>query len=49
LEGDALSNALVNAAWTRGLGFSDNIFPANAVFSARKAVEDAAVFVGFED
>ena len=39
----------MNAAWSRGLGFSDDIFPANAVFSARKSVEDAAVFVGFED
>ena len=44
-----MSDALVNAAWTRGLGFLDDIFPANTVFSARKSVDDAAVFVGFED
>ena len=78
----AVSNALVNAAWSRGLGcvvnsqgimqspvvreqagipddqvimicvamgFPDDSFPANAVASQRKSVEDAAVFVGFED
>ena len=78
----AVSNALVNAAWSRGLGcvvnsqgimqspvvreqagipddqvimicvamgFPDDSFPANAVVSQRKSVEDAAVFVGFED
>jgi nitroreductase len=78
----AVSNALVNAAWSRGLGcvinsqgimqspvvrehagipddqvimicvamgFPDDSFPANAVVSRRKAVEDAVVFVGFDD
>jgi nitroreductase len=78
----AVSNALVNAAWSRGLGcvvnsqgimqspvvreqagipddqvimicvamgFPDDSFPANAVVSQRKSVQDAAVFVGFED
>jgi nitroreductase len=78
----AVSNALVNAAWSRGLGcvvnsqgimqspvvreqagipddqvimicvamgFPDDSFPANTVVSERKSVEDAAVFVGFED
>ena len=75
-------NALVNAAWSRGLGcvvnsqgimqspvvrqhagipddqvimicvamgYPDDAFPANAVVSRRKSVDDAAVFVGFED
>ena len=78
----AIVNALVTAAWSRGLGavinsqgimqspvvrehagipddqvimicvamgFPDDRFPANAVVSKRKSVEDAAVFVGFED
>lgn len=78
----AVTNALVNAAWSRGLGcvinsqgimqspvvrehagipddqvimicvamgWPDEAFPANAVVSRRKAVEDAVVFVGFED
>ena len=31
------------------MGFPDDRFPANAVVSQRKVVEDAAVFVGFED
>lgn len=76
-----LANALVNAAWSRGLGtvinsqgimqspvvrehagiaadqvimksialgWPDFTFPANAVVSERKPVEEAAVFVGFE-
>ena len=78
----AVTNALVNAAWSRGLGcvinsqgimqspvvrehasipddqvimicvamgFPDDSFPANAVVSRRKSVEEAVVFVGFED
>lgn len=78
----AVTNALVNAAWSRGLGcvinsqgimqspvvrehagvpedqvimicvamgFPDNSFPANAVVSQRKAVDDAVVFVGFDE
>lgn len=78
----AVTNALVNAAWSRGLGcvinsqgimqspvvrehagipddqvimicvamgWPDETFPANAVVSERKAVDEAAVFVGFED
>ncbi len=78
----AVANALVNAAWSRGLGsvinsqgimqspvvrehaaipedqvimisiamgYPDDSFPANAVVSQRKSVEEAAVFVGFED
>ncbi|MDX2234142.1 MAG: nitroreductase [Hyphomonadaceae bacterium] len=78
----AVTNALVNAAWSRGLGcvinsqgimqspvvreharipddqvimicvamgYPDETFPANAVVSRRKSVEEAAVFVGFED
>jgi len=78
----AVANALVNAAWSRGLGcvinsqgimqspvvrehagipddqvimiciamgFPDETFPANAVVSRRKPVDDAAVFVGFDD
>jgi nitroreductase len=76
----AVSTALVNAAWSRGLGcvinsqgimqspvvrehagipddqvimksialgWPDESFPANAVVSERKSVEEAAVFVGF--
>jgi nitroreductase len=78
----AVTNALVNAAWSRGLGcvvnsqgimqspvvrehaaipddqvimicvamgYPDETFPANAVVSTRKSVDEAAVFVGFED
>jgi nitroreductase len=78
----AVTNALVNAAWSRGLGcvinsqgimqspvvrahagipddqvimicvamgYPDDSFPANAVVSNRKSVDDAAVFVGFDD
>ncbi len=78
----AVANALVNAAWSRGLGcvinsqgimqspvvrehagipddqvimicvamgWPDDAFPANAVVSRRKSVDDAAVFVGFDD
>jgi len=78
----AVANALVNAAWSRGLGcvinsqgimqspvvrehagipedqvimiciamgWPDESFPANAVVSNRKSVDDAAVFVGFDD
>jgi nitroreductase len=78
----AVTNALVNAAWSRGLGcvinsqgimqspvvrehagvaedqvimicvamgYPDETFPANAVVSRRKSVDEAAVFVGFED
>jgi nitroreductase len=78
----AVTNALVNAAWSRGLGcvinsqgimqspvvrehagipqdqvimicvamgWPDDTFPANAVVSTRKSVEDAAVFVGFDE
>ena len=77
-----VTNALVNAAWSRGLGcvinsqgimqspvvrehagipddqvimicvamgFPDESFPANAVVSDRKSVDEAAIFVGFED
>jgi nitroreductase len=77
-----VSNALVNAAWSRGLGcvinsqgimqspvvrehagvaddqvimkaiamgWPDDSFPANAVVSERKSVDEAAVFVGFDD
>lgn len=76
----AVATALVNAAWSRGLGtvinsqgimqspvvrehagiaedqvimksialgWPDNSFPANAVVSERKSVDEAAVFVGF--
>ena len=76
-----VTNALVNAAWSRGLGcvinsqgimqspvvreharipddqvimicvamgFPDDSFPANAVVSKRKSVDEAAVFVGFD-
>ncbi|WP_316185554.1 nitroreductase [Bradyrhizobium sp. SZCCHNRI1003] len=78
----AVTTALVNAAWSRGLGavinsqgimqspvvrehagiaddqvimksialgWPDHDFPANAVVSERKSVEEATVFVGFED
>ena len=78
----AVTNALVNAAWSRGLGsvinsqgimqspvvrehagiaedqvimicvamgYPDDAFPANAVVSMRKSVDEAAVFVGFGD
>ena len=77
----AVATALVNAAWSRGLGavinsqgimqspvvrehagiaddqvimksialgWPDESFPANAVVSERKSVEEATVFVGFE-
>ena len=77
----AVATALVNAAWSRGLGtvlnsqgimqspvirehaglpddqvimksialgWPDESFPANAVVSERKSVEEAAVFVGFD-
>ncbi|MBL8543571.1 MAG: nitroreductase [Hyphomonadaceae bacterium] len=77
-----VANALVNAAWSRGLGcvinsqgimqspvvrehaqipedqvimtcvamgWPDENFPANAVVSRRKSVDEAAVFVGFDD
>ena len=78
----AVTNALVNAAWSRGLGcvinsqgimqspvvrehagipedqvimicvamgWPDETFPANAVVSKRKSVDEAVVFVGFDD
>ena len=78
----AVTNALVNAAWSRGLGcvinsqgimqspvvrehagipddqvimicvamgYPDDSFPANAVVSRRKSVDEAAVFVGFDE
>lgn len=78
----AVATALVNAAWSRGLGavinsqgimqspvvrehagvaddqvimksialgWPDDTFPANAVVSERKSVQEAAVFVGFDD
>lgn len=78
----AVTNALVNAAWSRGLGcvinsqgimqspvvrehagiaddqvimicvamgWPDDGFPANAVVSNRKTVDEAATFVGFEE
>ena len=78
----AVATALVNAAWSRGLGavinsqgimqspvvrehagiaddqvimksialgWPDETFPANAVVSERKSVDEAAVFVGFDD
>jgi nitroreductase len=77
----AVTNALVNAAWSRGLGcvinsqgimqspvvrehaaipddqvimicvamgYPDDSFPANAVVSQRKSVEEAVAFVGFD-
>ena len=77
----AVTNALVNAAWSKGLGcvinsqgimqspvvrehagipedqvimicvamgYPDDSFPANAVVSKRKSVDDAATFVGFD-
>ena len=31
------------------MGFPDDRFPANAVVSHRKSVDDAAVFVGFAE
>ena len=78
----AVTTALVNAAWSRGLGcvinsqgimqspvvrehagiaadqvimkavalgWPDDDFPANAVVSERKSVDEATVFVGFDD
>ncbi len=78
----AVTTALVNAAWSRGLGavinsqgimqspvvrehagiaadqvimkavalgWPDDSFPANAVVSERKSVQDATTFVGFDD
>jgi nitroreductase len=78
----AATTALVNAAWSRGLGcvvnsqgimqspvvrehagipddqvimkavalgWPDETFPANAVVSERKSLEEAVRFVGFED
>ena len=78
----AVTNALVNAAWSRGLGcvinsqgimqspvvrehagiaedqvimicvamgWPDERFPANPVVSRRKSVDEAAVFVGFDE
>ncbi|MBV7257799.1 nitroreductase family protein [Pacificimonas sp. WHA3] len=78
----AVATALVNAAWSRGLGavinsqgimqspvvrehagiaddqvimksialgWPDHDFPANAVISERRPVEEAAMFVGFDD
>ncbi len=78
----AVATALVNAAWSRGLGtvinsqgimqspvvrehagiaddqiimksialgWPDETFPANAVVSERKSIEEATVFVGFTD
>jgi nitroreductase len=78
----AVTNALVNAAWSRGLGcvinsqgimqspvvrehasiaddqvimicvamgYPDDSFPANPVVSQRKSVDEAVVFVGFDD
>lgn len=78
----AVTNAIVNAAWARGLGcvinsqgimqspvvrehagipddqliqiciaigYPDDSFPANAVVSERKPVDEATRFVGFED
>lgn len=78
----AVATALVNAAWSRGLGtvinsqgimqspvvrkhadiaddqiimksialgWPDETFPANAVISERKSIDEATVFVGFSD
>ena len=78
----AVTNALVNAAWSRGLGcvinsqgimqspvvrehagipddqvimicvamgYPDDSFPANAVVSHRKSLDETAVFVGFDE
>jgi nitroreductase len=78
----AVTTALVNAAWSRGLGavinsqgimqspvvrehagiaddqvimksialgYPDEDFPANAVISTRKTLEEASRFVGFDD
>lgn len=77
-----ITNALVNAAWSKGLGcvinsqgimqspvvrehanipddqvimicvamgYPDDSFPANAVVSRRKSVDDTVVFVGFDE
>ena len=77
-----VANAIVNAAWSRGLGcvinsqgimqspvvrehakipedqvimtciamgYPDESFPANAVVSLRKPVDEAAVFIGFDE
>ncbi|PKP72299.1 MAG: nitroreductase [Alphaproteobacteria bacterium HGW-Alphaproteobacteria-5] len=77
-----VTNALVNAAWSRGLGcvinsqgimqspvvrehaaipddqvimicvamgYPDDFFPANAVVSHRKSMDEAVVFVGFDE
>ena len=78
----AVSNGIVNGAWSKGLGcvinsqgimqspvvrehagipddqvimmamamgYPDESFPANAVVSRRKSVDEAAIFVGFDD
>ncbi|HEX8055034.1 MAG TPA: nitroreductase [Novosphingobium sp.] len=78
----AVTNALVNAAWARGLGcvingqgtlhpavlrehgqipddqeivtcvamgYPDDSFPANAVVSQRKSIDEAALFIGFDE
>ena len=78
----AIANAIVNAAWSKGLGcvinrqgimqspvvrehagvaddqviqiciaigYPDETFPANAVVSRRKSVDEAARFVGFNE
>lgn len=78
----AVTNAIVNAAWSRGLGcvinsqgimqspvvrehaaipddqvimicvamgYPDDTFPANAVVSRRKSVDEATIFVGFDE
>jgi hypothetical protein len=31
------------------IGYPDDAFPANAVVSTRKSVDEAVVFVGFDD
>ena len=81
-DAGAVTNALVNAAWSKGLGcvvnsqgimqspvvrehanipddqvimicvamgYPDDSFPANAVVSKRRPVEEVVTFVGFED
>ena len=81
-DAGAVTNALVNAAWSRGLGcvvnsqgimqspvvrehagipddqvimicvamgYPDERFPANAVVSKRRPVDDVVTFVGFDD
>jgi len=81
-DSGAVTNALVNAAWSKGLGcvvnsqgimqspvvrehsgipddqvimicvamgYPDDSFPANAVVSKRRLVEDVATFVGFDE